>query len=161
MALVVKNDLGKFAEKLKKFQTQGLADKVVDIVTKKGVEIAQSKWGGSASVREEGSGLQRSIVATDNNPTHPTIAYQEFGTGVNGRGTYEGKLPEQDITFDASGLGEVTTKGWQYNYRKDYLKVEGAKDFSGFAARMPMFNTAKELREYIKTDLANDIKKES
>lgn len=160
MAFVVKNGLQNFADKLKNYKAKDdLAEKVAEKVTNKGIEIAQRNWGNQANVVQRGNGLIRSIVAVDNNKLKPSIAYTEFGTGVQGKGTYEGDLPEQTITFETKDLGTLSTQGWQYNYRKDYLQLKGAKDFKGRVAEMPMFNTAKELREYIKTDLAKDIRK--
>ena len=104
---------------------------------------------------------QKSIVVTDQDKKNPTIAYREFGTGIKGKGTYDGNLPDQPITFTTKYNGEdtsVTVPEWTYNYRKDFLHWT-EDDWQGIVAQMPMFNTAKELREYIKTDLAKDIRK--
>ena len=158
MAFVVKNGLQNFANKLKNYKAQGdLAERVVEKVANKGVEIARNKWGNQANVIQRGDGLKRSIVAVDNNKINPSIAYTEFGTGIQGEGKYEGKLPTQNISFtDKNGL-EWTTQGWEYHYR--YNQTQQGEPFKGQIPKMPMLNTAKELREYINTDLAKDIRK--
>lgn len=162
MAFVVKNGLQSFVDKLKNYKAQGdLAEKVAEKVTSKGTEIAQRNWGGGVSIEVRGDKLTKSIVVVDQDKKHPTIAYREFGTGIKGKGTYEGNLPDQPITFTTKYNGEdtsVTVPEWTYNYRKDFLHWT-EDDWQGIVAQMPMFNTAKELREYIKTDLAKDIRK--
>ena len=162
MAFVVKNDLQRFADKLKNYKAKGdLAEKVAEKVTNKGVEIAQKNWGGGVSIEVRDNKLTKSIVVIDEDKEHPTIAYREFGTGIKGKGTYEGNLPDKPITFTTKYNGEdtsVTVLEWVYNYRKDHLHWT-EQDWQGMVAQMPMFNTAKELREYIKTELAKDIRK--
>lgn len=158
MTFVVKNDLQSFADKLNTYKVKGdLAEKIAEKVANKGVEIAQNNWGNQASVVKRGNKLQKSIVAIDNNKIKPSIAYTEFGTGIQGEGKYEGELPIQNITFtDKSGL-QWTTQGWEYHYR--YNQTQQGKPYKGQTPKMPMFNTAKELREYINTELAKDIRK--
>lgn len=162
MAFVIKNDLQNFTDKLKTYKAQGdLAKKVTDIIISKGVEIAQRNWSSDVLIEVRGNELKKSIVAIDKDKKNPTIAYREFGTGVKGIGTYEGNLPDQPITFTTMYNKEetsVTVPEWTYNYRKDYLHWT-EDDWQGIVAQMPMFNTAKELREYIKTELAKDIRK--
>lgn len=162
MAFIIKNDLQSFADKLKNYKAQGdLAEKVAEKVTSKGVEISQRNWGDGVTISVRGDKIRKSIVVTDQNKKNPTIAYREFGTGIKGKGTYEGNLPGQPITFTTKYNGEdtsVTVPEWVYNYRKDHLHWT-EQDWQGMVAQMPMFNTAKELREYIKTDLAKDIGK--
>ena len=160
MAFIVKNDLSKFSEKLKNYRKQGdLAQKVADKVAEKGAEIAQKNWESGVIISIKGDKTQKSIVATDVNIEKPTLAYREFGTGIQGEGKYEGELPKQNITFTDS-KGEVwTTQGWQYAYRNKQQPEKYPEPFKGQAPKMPMFNTAKELREYIRVDLAQDIRK--
>lgn len=161
MSFVVRNDLDRFLGKLKNYNKQGdLAKRVADKVAQKGSEIASRNWGGGVVIEVRGKDTQYSIVAIDMNKEHPTIAYREFGTGIQGKGTYKGELPKDPITFTTLYNGEpttVTVPEWVYNYRKEYFKWTDT-DWKGMVAQMPMFNTAKELREYIKTDLAKDIK---
>lgn len=159
MALVVKNDLQNFVNKLKKYKVQdNLAEQVAEKVANKGLEIAQRNWDSGVSIKVSGDNLKKSIVATDINPLQPTIAYREFGTGTRGEESkYEGKLPTQNIIFtDKNGI-QWTTQGWEYHYR--YNQTQKGEPFKGQVPSMPMFNTAKELREYIRTDLAKDIRK--
>lgn len=157
MASVKKNNLNSFLSKLNNVKGQdSLAEIVMEKVIDKGSEIALQKWGGSAIIKTSGDGLKRSISAVDTNLKRPTIAYREFGTGIVGENSYEGKLPTQDISFEDLNGVEWTTKGWEYAYR--YKQTQKGTPFKGQKAQMPMYQTAKELREYIKTDLAKDIK---
>ena len=162
MAFIVKNDLQSFADKLKNYKKKDdLAKKVTDKISSKGAEIAKRNWGGGVTISVRGNKTQKSIVVTDQDKKNPTIAYREFGTGIKGKGTYEGNLPDQPITFTTKYNGEdtsVTVPEWIYNYRKDHLHWT-EQDWQGMVAQMPMFNTAKELREYIKTELVKDIRK--
>ena len=157
MASVKKNNLNSFLSKLNNVKGQdSLAEIVMEKVIDKGSEIALQKWGGGVIIKTSGDGLKRSISAVDTNLKHPIIAYREFGTGIVGENSYEGKLPTQDISFEDLNGVEWTTKGWEYAYR--YKQTQKGTPFKGQKAQMPMYQTAKELREYIKTDLAKDIK---
>ena len=174
MAFVVKNGLQNFADRLKNYKAQGdLADKVLDKVLKKGEEIARKQYDISDKgtvINKKGHEVQSSITISSSKSGNTgkitsngtQVAYLEFGTGVNGKKNgYEGELPTQPITFTTNYNGEetsVTVPGWTYNYRKEFLGWT-EQDWQGMVAQMQMFNTAKELREYIKTDLAKDIRK--
>jgi len=157
MPFLVKSDLDRFYDKLNKYKGQGdLALRVADKITETGKNIALQNWGSSATIDVVGDGLKRSIVARDPNKMNPTIAYLEFGTGVLGKGTYKGKLPTKYIWFkDLQGV-QWRTKGWVYYYR--YKQTKQGRPFTGQPAKMPMFITGQELREYIRTDLKKDIK---
>lgn len=162
MAFVVKNDLQNFSKRLNAYNKKDIAERVADLVAKKGGEIANSNWGGSAIVSVSGEGLTRSIIAKDSDAEHPKIGYIEFGTGVKGKGTYEGKLPEQPIIFTAKrgNITEVVSLDtWVYNYRREIGWTE--VDYQGRPAEMPMYNTGKQLREYVRTDLAKDLRENS
>lgn len=169
MAFVVKNDLQSFADKLKNYKAQGdLADKVLDKVLQKGEEIARKQYDISDKgtvINKKGQEVQSSITITSSKSgntgkitsTGSQVAYLEFGTGVNGEGTYDGKLPTEPITFNDNSGKTWTTQGWEYYYR--YNQTHQGEPFEGQTAKMQMFKTAKELREYIQTDLAKDIRK--
>ena len=172
MAFVVKNDLQNFADKLKNYKAQGdLADKVLDKVLKKGEEIARKQYDISDNgtvINKKGQEVQSSITISSSKNGNTgkitsngmQVAYLEFGTGVNGeKNGYEGELPTQPITFTDTSGQTWTTPGWQYAYRNKQRPDLYPNAFQGQEPRMQMFNTAKELREYIKTDLAKDIKK--
>ena len=157
MAFVVKNGLQNFANKLKNYKAQGdLAERVVEKVANKGIEIAQNKWGNQANVIQRGDGVKRSIIAVDNNKINPSIAYTEFGTGIQGEGKYEGKLPTQNISFtDKNGL-EWTAQGWEYYYPNSKTKrtVGGQEGWfhnrqfvTGQPAQAQMWRTANELEQ--------------
>lgn len=173
MSFVVRNDLGKFAEKLKNLQTQDLADKVLDKVLEKGEKLARNQYAindDGTVINSKGDTVQSSITVSSSKQGNTgkitsngkQVAYLEFGTGITGeKSNYEGVLPKDPISFtDASGQ-HWTTQGWQYAYRNKQQPERYPEPFNGQEARMQMFNTAKELREYIKTDLAKDIRKES
>ena len=173
MAFVVKNGLQSFVDKLKNYKAQGdLADKVLDKVLQKGEEIARKQYDISDKgtvINKKGQEVQSSITISSSKSGNTgkitsngsQVAYMEFGTGVKGKGTYEGELPTNPITFLTDRFNDViyvTVPGWTYNYRRDFLHWSW-EDVKGYPAKMQMFNTAKELREYIKTDLAKDIRK--
>lgn len=43
------------------------------------------------------------------------IAFDEFGTGVEAEGTYNGKKPEMSLVFESAGYMQ-STNGWVYYY---------------------------------------------
>lgn len=163
MAFVVQNDLSRFAEKLKRAKnlSSGLANKVAEKLAEKGEEFAKGEYRitpereSSVSVKKVVSKNKAQIIATGKQ-----VAYLEFGTGVLGKGTYEGELPKDPITFTMKHNNvdvAVTVPGWTYNYRKDFLGWT-PNDFRGRPAGMQMYNTMKKLREYIKSDLKDDLR---
>lgn len=87
------------------------------------------------------------------------IGYFEFGTGVEGRGTYQGKLPTGAITFNTR-LGSKTTMGWEYYYQPSpakrtrfgmqgwYLpKSKGGYFVTGQGAHNTFYYACKRIRE--------------
>lgn len=160
MSFVKQNDLSSFLAKLENYKdTDGLAKRIADKVAEKGLEIANKEWAGyDVKIYVEETALERKIVVEDLDKENPIIGYIEFGTGIIGKGTYDiEKLPTIPITFTDKKGKEWTTQGWEYHYR--YNQTGVGQPFKGKVAEMPMFNTAKLLREYIKTDLAKDLKK--
>ena len=139
MAFVVKNDLQSFADKLKNYKAQGdLADKVLDNVLKKGEEIAREQYAISNKgtvINSKGKEVQSSITISSSKSgntgkiisTGSQVAYLEFGTGVNGEGTYDGKLPTEPITFDDNSGKTWTTQGWEYHYRYNQTQPESVE----------------------------------
>lgn len=151
---VVKNDLNSFLTKLAKVsrQTHKLQERVADIVVQKGLEIAKSQ-GFSSDIYSTGDKGSRKIIMSGEG-----LRYQEYGTGIVGDGTYEGKLPSEPITFE-SGKKIWTTSGWQYAYRNKQKPKIYPVPHKGFSARMPMYKTSVELQEFIRTKLKGELKK--
>ena len=50
------------------------------------------------------------------------IAFDEFGTGFYAKGTYEGELPKQKLTFKSAGQYQ-TTQGWEHYYFNEKTKT--------------------------------------
>lgn len=96
------------------------------------------------------------------------IAYLEYGYGIEGEGTYDGKLPTQPITFDAPYMGEITVDGWTYYYDNPFTKdgagwTHDGKYFVGEPAEAQMWKTAMYLRDnaeaIIRRVISSDLKK--
>lgn len=116
-------------------------DEIVMAIAEKGKDIAQDRFGASVTVETESLGSGKAIISAKGSQ----VSFIEFGTGLQGEGTYQGELPTQDITFIARNGKEHTTDGWVYNYFvKDIDK--NAKDHKGFVALAPMWRTANDLR---------------
>lgn len=74
------------------------------------------------------------------------IAYLEYGTGEQGRGSYEGNLPTQDISFYSTRLGQdVTVDGWTYSYAHEF--DSSLPKWKGSTAKAQMWTTARWLRD--------------
>ena len=88
------------------------------------------------------------------------IAYVEFGTGELGNGSYEGQLPENQISFYSSRFGRdiVLDYGWTYSYAN---KIDETKPtWEGFEAQAPMWKTAQHMREVIPQIIREVLKSE-
>lgn len=149
---VVRNDLNSFLSKLAKvsLQTHKLQERVADIVVQKGLEIAKTQ-DVSADIYSTGTKGNRKIIMSG-----VGLRYQEYGTGIVGEGTYDGKLPTEPIAFKSGGVDWVTS-GWEYAYR--YKQTKLGKPHKGFVAKMPMYKTSVELKEYIATKLKGELRK--
>lgn len=149
MKLVKRNDLDRYYSKLKGITSGEYGEKVRDLLVREGVQEAQSQYAGTHfqvdSQTDENKGT---IIASGKG-----IAYVEYGTGLVGEGTYEGETPKSGVPI---------TGDWKYYYDSPHKILGGwfyGKTFTrGRVAGMQMFNTAKSLREYVKTDLAKDIR---
>lgn len=117
-------------------------DDIVMAVAERGAELAQEKFGSSVIVKPEMVGSGRAIISAKGNQA----AFIEYGTGIQGEGSYNGELPTQPITFTARNGDEYTTEGWVYNYFVKEID-KNAKDHTGFEAVAPMWRTANELVE--------------
>lgn len=162
----VKNGLGEYLERLKKYKNRFKSEKITRLVGSIGVETAREEYSASgvtpedlrAEVRDNGV----DIVATGEH-----LAFSEFGTGTTGKGTYEvdgekGKLPTQTLIFDSHGK-EQQTQGWEYNYYKEQNKDinPNIPDFTGIRANAQMFKTSRRLQEELPSEIRKEIKGEN
>ena len=144
---------------------RNVAETATELIADNGEKIAKSEYAGINSVQVIKDIDGNSAVISANGDS---VAYIEYGTGLVGQGTYKGDLPTQTLTFESpKDSGRInTTQGWEYYYDNPRTKVLGGwffgRGYSNFTrgqvAGNQMFNTAKSLREYIKTDLAKDIR---
>ena len=161
--VVRQNDLNRFYGKL--YNIRNIAETATELIADNGEKIAKNEYAGINSVQviKDIDGNNAVISANGD-----SVAYIEYGTGLVGQGTYKGDLPTQTLTFESpKDSGRInTTQGWEYYYDNPRTKVLGGwffgRGYSNFTrgqvAGNQMFNTAKSLREYIKTDLAKDIR---
>lgn len=161
--VVRQNDLNRFYGKL--YNIRNIAETATELIADNGEKIAKSEYAGINSVQVTKDIDENNAVIS---ASGDSVAYIEYGTGLVGQGTYKGDLPTQTLTFESpKDSGKInTTQGWEYYYDNPQTKVLGGwffgRGYSNFTrgqvAGNQMFNTAKSLREYIKTDLAKDIR---
>ena len=161
--VVRRNDLNRFYGKLQNIRN--VAETATELIADNGEKIAKSEYAGINSVQVIKDIDENSAVIS---ASGDSVAYIEYGTGLVGQGTYKGDLPTRTLTFESpKDSGRInTTQGWEYYYDNPQTKVLGGwffgRGYSNFTrgqvAGNQMFNTAKSLREYIKTDLAKDIR---
>ena len=161
--VVRRNDLNRFYGKL--HNIRNIAETATELIADNGEKIAKNEYAGINSVQVIKDIDGNSAVISANGDS---VAYIEYGTGLVGQGTDKGDLPTQTLTFESpKDSGRInTTQGWEYYYDNPRTKVLGGwffgRGYSNFTrgqvAGNQMFNTAKSLREYIKTDLAKDIR---
>lgn len=161
--VVRQNDLNRFYGKL--YNIRNVAETATELIADNGEKIAKSEYAGINSVQVTKDIDENNAVIS---ASGDSVAYIEYGTGLVGQGTYKGDLPTQTLTFESpKDSGRInTTQGWEYYYDNPQTKVLGGWFFGrgyanftrGQVAGNQMFNTAKSLREYIKTDLAKDIR---
>lgn len=161
--VVRQNDLNRFYGKL--YNIRNVAETATELIADNGEKIAKSEYAGINSIQVTKDIDENNAVIS---ASGDSVAYIEYGTGLVGQGTYKGDLPTQTLTFESpKDSGRInTTQGWEYYYDNPQTKVLGGWFFGrgyanftrGQVAGNQMFNTAKSLREYIKTDLAKDIR---
>lgn len=152
MKKVVKhNDLDRYYSKLKNITSGDLGTKVVDLLVDRGVQEANVQYNGTRfEVTSEKDETKGTIIASGKG-----IAYVEYGTGLVGKGTYEGETPQSGVPI---------TGQWTYFYDSPHKTPNGGWFFGhtftrGRVAGMQMFNTAKSLRQYVQSgELAQDIR---
>lgn len=158
MGVVKKNTLGNFLNRLAKVEKLDIGkDEIISKVQKIGEDIAREEYAGTdvvVSSRTDNSSV--TILAEGDR-----IAYMEFGTGIEGEGTYpeQDKLPTEPLTFNSRGA-EQTTQGWQYNYyKKQHIEDNpNLPDWKGFKAQAQMFNTSERLQNELGEKLVKEIK---
>ena len=165
MAFIVKNDLPRFYEKLKNWQANGnnaIVQKALNLISEKMLEIAKSEYSGiNVNLNTEINENKVTLTASGK-----AIMFIEFGTGLVGEasGYPKDKLPTETITFESPKGEPQSTQGWEYYYDNPKTKIMGGwfwgKTFTrGQVAGMQMLNTTNKIREYIRNDLAQDIRK--
>lgn len=147
MGIIVKNDLSRFLNKIKKYSKPNLNNKIGEILErlcKLGEDYARSLYNASEITIEWGYTNSEKTKATIT-ASGTKIAYLEFGTGERGRGSYEGNLPTQDISFYSNAYQQdVTVNGWTYSYAHELGLSD--KKVAGFSAQAQMWKTAQYLR---------------
>jgi len=151
--------LQNFARKVASYKrSDDLNEKVAQIIAERGVEIAKDLYGSkkvNVTIQSTNIKGNRKIVAEGKG-----LAFEEFGTGLVGKGTYDGNLPTEPIEFESPKGKPQRTEGWEYYYPNKDTKVNGGwyagKVFHrGQIAKAQMFETAKQLKTEIK-DLSKD-----
>ena len=151
---VKKNNLNRYLQKLKNIAKIDYAETVASIIADKGVEIAKAEYAVTSKhtkVTSEKKGSKATVVAS-----RKGLTFIEYGTGLVGQGTYDGKLPTSGVPI---------TGNWEYYYDSPHKKNGGwyfGNTFTeGRVAGMQMYRTAKSLGEYVKKgELVEDLKKE-
>lgn len=145
MVTVKKNDIKHFSDKLKRIVAEDTLKRILETLCDYGTRYARLSYGGvdsSITVDYEISADGVGIITAQGEQ----IAYIEYGTGEKGRGAYEGKLPDQLISFHSNAYDvDVTLQGWTYSYAKELGITD--KPWSGTEPKANMWKTAKYLRD--------------
>lgn len=159
MAIIRKNNLNKFLERLSKSGKSINPNGIADIVGNVAVNVTKEEYAitGVApnEIRKEINGNQVEIVAVGEH-----LAFTEFGTGVLGEGTYSGDLPAKSVKlqFESPKGIQQSTDGWVYNYRKKQNPDNVEKDWKGMPAKAQMFNASQRLSEQLGEEIKNNLK---
>lgn len=159
MGFVKRNDLERYANRLYKISSNNVANQTAELLADKGKTIAEYNYKETnvthIKVTNEVNDNVAQIIANGNE-----VAYIEYGTGVIGDGTYKGKLPTSGVPI---------TGEWEYYYLPGKKAIKNGRKgwylkndvfIEGRIAGNQMFNTAKSLREYVRSkDLARDLKR--
>lgn len=155
--------LESFLFKIKRFsKLKNISSEVANNIAERGVDIAKAEYGHSQRVilsiekTKEPNKLQ--IVAQG-----AGIAFDEFGTGLIGEGTYRGNLPTEPIEFESPKGFPQRTEGWVYYYPNRKTKILGGwfagKVFHrGQVAQAQMYNTTQQLKSEMASIAENTIK---
>ncbi len=108
-----KTGLNNFYNKLKNYntRTKKLQKQTIDSIVDTAESIIKRAYAGTnVSVITERNDNTVTIYAKEKG-----IAFDEFGTGFYAKGTYEGELPKETLTF-SSAKKQHSTHGWEYYY---------------------------------------------
>lgn len=168
MAIKIKNTLARFIDRLEKNKNID-GNKIAHRFGEEGKKILNFEY--SQSI---GSGLITVDTQYENNgkaeiiASGDKVAYIEFGVGEYAKGTYQGELPTQPITFESPEGKTHTTQGWEYYYPNKDTKVSyggqhgwmlnNGKFETGHVAGNQMFYTMKSLEDNKKQIVKDAIK---
>ena len=139
--VTVKNITG-FRNRLQKLK-QTTNDELALAIAEYGRDLAQSLYSGdSVIVTAESTGNGKARITTEGKQ----VAFLEYGIGTSGEGSYEGKLPNQPITFINRRKQPQTVDEWLYNYYQKTIDKD-AKPVEGFTAKAQMWHTAEDIRQ--------------
>lgn len=151
MSKVTVTGITNFRNRLQKLK-QTTSDELALAISKYGSDYAQSLYSGdSIMVSAENTGNGKAKITAEGKQ----VAFLEYGTGLVGKGSYEGNLPTEPITFESAGKTH-TTNGWEYYYDNPDTKatvnnVKGwfwGNNFSeGWKAQAQMWHTAEHIRK--------------
>ena len=169
MAKINTQGLDHFAKRISLYKdsfTDSNKEQLIEKVAERGKELAEYYYGMykndddiEVTIENAGTGSRRLVASGER------VAYLEFGTGIMGYGTYEGKLPTQTLSFESPKGHPQTTQGWEYNYENPLTKADGKGWFfkgvytRGQPAQAQMFETAQQLRREIADMTRKEIKK--
>lgn len=155
--------LNDFILKIQKFsKIKNIGAKVASQIAERGVEIARDEYRNSQrvilSVEKTNESNKLKIVAQGHG-----LAFDEFGTGLVGQGTYKGNLPTDAIEFESPKGFPQRTEGWVYYYPNRKTKILGGwfagKVFHrGQVAQAQMYNTTQQLKSEMAEIAENTIK---
>jgi hypothetical protein len=122
------------------------SQQILQKICQQGVSYAQSIYPSSENINVKYEILgdnSAKIIANGKK-----IAYLEFGTGENGRNTYEGELPTETISFYSTRLQQnVTLNGWIYSYAHEI--DQNQKLWGGAPSQAQMWKTSQYLRQIL------------
>ena len=168
MSISIKG-LQNFKKKVASYKNfDNVCERVAQRIADRGSEIAQSEYGERTVdiqvIQGEAEG-SRKIVAKGRG-----LAFDEFGTGLVGQGTYEGNLPTETIEFESPKGSPQSTQGWEYYYPNSKTKRTNAKGEQGWfhnkkfvkgkPAEAQMWKTANELENGKAVQAIKELMKE-
>lgn len=151
MSKVTVTGITEFRNRLQKLK-RTTSNELALTIAEYGRDFAESVYkGDSVIVTVESTGEGKARITAEG----AQVAFLEYGTGLVGKGSYEGNLPTEPITFESAGKTH-TTNGWEYYYDNPDTKVtvNNAKgwfwgnNFSeGWEAQAQMWRTAEHIRK--------------